>query len=129
MGREIRRVPEGWEHPRFSAEDGVSQDMIGRYRPQHEYTLSQRQAEEPGQPTGDPAYYRPEGQEGGDHFQLYESTTEGTPRSAVFATREALLQHLGAEGDDEGHTWPLRAVQILRDRGSLITSDALEFGV
>lgn len=38
----------------------------------------------------DPAYYRPKRLAGGDHCQLYENTTEGTPISPVFETIEAL---------------------------------------
>lgn len=33
MGREIRRVPPRWEHPRYTREDAPRDSLVGEYRP------------------------------------------------------------------------------------------------
>lgn len=33
MGREIRKVVPGWEHPRYTEEDAPRSDRVGDYRP------------------------------------------------------------------------------------------------
>ena len=129
MGREIRKVPEGWEHPRFSAEDSPSEKAIGSYRPQFQETREQRAASDPEDGQGDEGDYRSEDQAGGDWHQLYENTTEGTPRSEPFATLEELLDHLATQGDNDGRVYPEQAIQILRSYGSLATSEAWAYGV
>ena len=126
MGREIRKVPAGWEHPRYGPRAGR---LAGEYQPQFEETVSQRMAEDPESVSSDPNYYRPEHLEGGDHFQLYENTTEGTPRSPVFASVADLLNHLVKQGDDAGNVWPPQAVEFLRQGNYIPTSEAVRFGV
>lgn len=112
MGRECRRVPAGWEHPvdergnhrplhdQTHAEamadwnrqkelfkvgkrlnfEGVEEDldMGGKV-----YTFEEWHGEAP-----DPRYYRPEYEGEPTHYQMYENTTEGTPKSPVFETAE-----------------------------------------
>jgi hypothetical protein len=69
MGREVRRVPSGWEHPK---------DASGTYTPLD---------------------CPPWTAEDATHFQLYETVTEGTPLSPVFATTAELVEHLVTHGD------------------------------
>lgn len=115
MGREIRMVPAGWEHPK---------DERGRYRPL--YDASYREAaekwvseflqwtrgEHPDQGkdwsggfyweyAGSPPeeeMHHPAWTEPADHFQIYETVSEGTPVSPVFASRDALAEWLVSQG-------------------------------
>lgn len=109
MGREIRRVPKGWEHPR---------DGQGRFRPlydesyehaarawmdaailwdrgehphQKEYDKTPRYYWEWDQAPPDPAYYRPSWTAPADCYQLYETVSEGTPVSPVFDSIDAMI--------------------------------------
>lgn len=118
MGREVRRVPANWEHPR---------DKSGSYVPLHEgrgYTSSaqgwdeERAKWDRGEfPTyadaetralsyaewagerpdaGDYMPHWPEAER--THYQMYETTTEGTPISPVMATPENLARWLADNG-------------------------------
>lgn len=127
MGRELRRVPADWEHPK---------DESGHYIPLHGGSVSKRIAEwdedaaqfekglrrkwtPPGEPVEwvprgeteyatyaeyagerpDPADYMPDWSDAErTHVQMYEDTTEGTPISPVFATVEELARWLADTG-------------------------------
>ena len=121
MGREIRMVPKGWEHPKNNRghfqpmlDESFSEDSqqwwdravayhtrdVERYVELGGYLGDDPQkvfAEHPwmwqweGNPP-DPEYYRPEWTEPADHFQMYETVSEGTPVSPVFATKGELAQ-------------------------------------
>jgi hypothetical protein len=109
MGREIRRVPPGWEHPK---------DKRGRYipmmdkthwggiwshirydlgwylkHPKHlgEWFSDWPRAEE----------YRPAHREKPTHYQMYETVSEGTPVSPVFATPGKLEAWLVEQGHSQ----------------------------
>lgn len=121
MGREIRMVPEGWEHPKSER---------GGFQPMHDCSYQEKAQEwwdcatayhakdldgleeldvymgdKPdevlrdhpwywewtGSPP-DPDYYRPEFTAPADHVQMYETVSEGTPVSPVFATKGQLAQ-------------------------------------
>ena len=113
MGRQIRRVPMGWQHPK---------DVRGHYKPLHDKTHEDRMREyeadkarfeaDPeeqaiarscgcltfaqwdGEPP-DPEYYRPKWDEGVTlGYCFYENVTEGTPLSPVFETPEQLVEWL-----------------------------------
>lgn len=116
MGREVRRVPADWVHPR--------QDDPRKYQPLYDASYKEAAREwkeeflawEAGhnasmdRPRGpsdteeyweyagnppDPTYYRPEWtDEVRTHFQMYESTSEGTPISPVMETPEELARWL-----------------------------------
>ena len=114
MGREIRRVPKGWEHPR----DGYEGKPGGRYLPMYDETYavaarrwmdgaiawdrretkeSREHAEDSpyfwdweGEPP-DEASYRPEFASVPTCFQIYETVSEGTPVSPVFETEDELV--------------------------------------
>jgi hypothetical protein len=107
MGRELRRVPENWEHPKNDYgkyqpmynkyygdalnewlkqhnqwEDGTHPDLIDKPERKEKYPFY---AEWGGNPP-DISYYqtRKYTDEELTHIQLYETTTEGTPKSPVF---------------------------------------------
>ena len=118
MGREIRRVPPNWEHPRN--ESGNFQPMFDRSFQQAvdewkkefaEWEAGEKQKNknddgsvmEYWEWSGDPpdrAYYRTYSDEEATWFQLYETVSEGTPLSPPFATKEELAKHLAEHGDD-----------------------------
>ncbi len=121
MGREIRRVPPNWEHPK---------DEKGNYRSMHEEyyeTALNKWLENhhkwmnnthPDQLSGtysyvskykyfgswesapDPdyynIYYKPEE---ATWYQLYQTVSEGTPVSPPFETKEELSQYLADHGE------------------------------
>lgn len=125
MGREIRRVPKGWVHPKES--DAFSQNF-GRYKPMYDKdfaTVAQEwldnciawangthkefesrpdsKAECPfywqydGGPPN-PDSYRPSFHGPADCYQIYETVSEGTPVSPVFETKGELVDWLVAQG-------------------------------
>lgn len=146
MGREIRRVPVGWEHPRSTPEnkpfymDGrwlqIKPEYLQKYQPLHDKTLADAikeydelkaewEAATPEQRkekfyddgdattfeevdyTSDPRqyadYYRPEWPaDAVMGYCMYETTSEGTPISPVFATKEELGDWLVTQGYSEG---------------------------
>lgn len=116
MGREIRRVPANWEHPR---------DKQGHYMPLYDQDYDTKAREwlhncllwsqgthEDFEKYGskypyywewtnnppDKDYYRPAFTEPVDCFQIYETVSEGTPRSPVFKNRRQLVGWLLKEG-------------------------------
>ena len=98
MGREVRRVPADWHHPR---------DVSGHYIPLNaEFTYNAAEIEEglrDGWLSGDPPNYgcnmMPHWSEAErTHYQMYEDTTEGTPISPVMATAEQLAHWLADNG-------------------------------
>ena len=114
MGRVIRRVPPGWKHPK--REDG-------RYQPCFDEdfaTAARRWKEEFAQWEAGTHPHHSEGSEfweGWCHpptrdccrpaftqeptwWQVYENVSEGTPVTEPFPTREALIEHLVANGTD-----------------------------
>lgn len=45
MGREIRRIPPNWEHPKYSEEDAPFSNRIGQYRPMHNHPFEESASE------------------------------------------------------------------------------------
>lgn len=101
MGREVRRVPLDWDHPR---------DYRGEYQPMVDETFEHAVAEWEAEsskyatlaehlrddpPPTDAAYYRPEWPTDKPlGWQIYENVSEGTPVSPVFATDDELVEWL-----------------------------------
>ena len=94
MGREVRRVPAHWQHPR---------DDYGHYIPMEaHFCLTPKEIEEGvrnGWLQDSPPHYGcaimpdfPAAER--THHQMYETTSEGTPISPILATPEALAQWL-----------------------------------
>jgi len=124
MGREIRKVPPNWSHPKQSD---------GQYIPLHDKTFKEAAAEwkkgffawergeRPEYCSGDsrneeywqwdgnppdPESYRPEYTAEPTWFQVYETVSEGTPCSPPFATEEELIVYLMTEGGIERKRYP-----------------------
>ena len=117
MGREIRRVPPGWEHPT------IDRDLrgAGNYQPMFDQTFEAAAAEwkagfafhEPDEHNGDEywewaggppnrAYYRPWSDDEATWYQVWETVSEGTPVTPPFATKGELREYLLANGEDRG---------------------------
>lgn len=113
MGREIRKVPKGWEHPKSDArnEDGYQsmhkefyEDAIAEWWENHTLWLKGAHPDQLAgkgkdckyfaQWNGNPpdveyynTFYRPEE---ATCFQMYQTVSEGTPVSPVFDTLQEL---------------------------------------
>ena len=128
MGREVRRVPPNWDHPKRDP----NEDRYGRdgYQPMYDKNFDDCFAEwladfdriragqltdfeqkcypdgvslaewlqDDGRPP-EPKYYRPWKDEEATWFQVWETVSEGTPVTPPFATREELIEYLVREGD------------------------------
>lgn len=106
MGREVRRVPADWEHPK---------DAKGQHIPMYEhfpYNAEEvREGLRDGWLKGEKKPYGlavmpqwPKAKR--THYQMYEDTTEGTPISPVMASPEELARWLADNGASAfaGHT-------------------------
>lgn len=126
MGREIRRVPGDWEHPTYTADNAPHQDRIGDeiplYDNDYESVAEEWLAdlslwtcgEHPSQPSKYARYFweydappdedsyrkRKWTAEEATHFQVYETVSEGTPVTPVFATKAEIIDYLVACGDE-----------------------------
>ena len=126
MGREIRRVPPNWEHPRYTEETASRSRDIGEYMPMHDENFDEAfskwlsefdriragnltDSEKEYYPAGlsdwltdelppDPKYYRHYKDEEATWFQGYETVSEGTPFTPAFETPEELIEYLCTEG-------------------------------
>lgn len=127
MGREIRRVPANWEHPKKDVPDHRNRTMVESYQPMFDepfapameawyaawkawergerpdYCSEQSQTLpfwEYNGPPPNPEYYRPDWPEdSATWFQVYETVSEGTPVSPPLATEEELIRYLADNGD------------------------------
>lgn len=127
MGREVRRVPANWEHPKVERPDHRLQRMVEDYQSMFDRPFGPAMDEwyanwkawergerpdycsnesknlpfwewEGGPP--DPEYYRPDWKDGeATWFQVYETVSEGSPVSPPFATQVELVDYLVANGD------------------------------
>lgn len=125
MGREIRRVPPDWEHPRYTQEDASDKSQVGQLRPcyDEEYEVAARKwldesnqwnhGEHPDQQRYDrseyrfywewdgdppkPEWYRPTFTSEPTAYQIYENVSEGTPVSPVFQTTDEMKAWLVSE--------------------------------
>lgn len=122
MGREIRRVPPNWQHPKEMGRNGkedykrlLDEDFDSAAKEWKEEFAKWESGDFPshasdeskalefwewhGRPP-DRDSYRPAWKEGeATWFQVYETVSEGTPVSPPFATREELVEYLVAHGD------------------------------
>lgn len=124
MGREVRRVPANWEHPRYTIEDSPDEPWIGTIRcllsdypgaiarwdrraekwPLVEdfqsggwkpYEGERQSFVDYAGPRPDPVNYMPVwSADECTHLMMYETTTEGSPISPSFATPEELARWL-----------------------------------
>jgi hypothetical protein len=122
MGREVRRVPKDWLHPKVQRWNSINGKYEEIYQPMfdrpfapamHEWyaewsawergekpadAISETYVEYNGGPP-DPAYYRPDWpEETRTHLMMYEDTSEGTPISPAFDAPEKLARWLADNG-------------------------------
>ncbi len=109
MGREVRRVPKDWEHPR--GPDGAHKPMFyedfataaAEWKRGYEEWETEPQSNcEYWEWHGDPPARENHGPAWTDaertHYQMYENTSEGTPISPVMETPEELAHWLADNG-------------------------------
>ena len=112
MGREVRKVPKDWEHPKEVTFDWRVGNLVEKYRPlSNNYSIDFADFEKDvremglkeaveywgGGPSEDD--YMPEwADDEATHFMMYEDTSEGTPISPAFATIEELARWLADNG-------------------------------
>jgi len=138
MGREIRRVPGDWQHPRYTTEDAPRPQLIGKYKALYDNDLESAAIEwmdnlalwqagkhpdqcesckyywqwAGGPPDEDSYRERKWTEEEATHYQMYETVSEGTPVTPVFAKLEHLRDHLAAHGTEwDNGPWPIDAAQ------------------
>lgn len=127
MGNEIRRVPADWVHPVYTKETANDPRRIGQFIPLHDddyetaaeawmqnYALW-REGNHPDQgkswadqkyfwdydppPSQDVYRERKWSESEATHYQMYQTVSEGSPVSPVFATLQELAEYLIANGD------------------------------
>jgi hypothetical protein len=112
MSREVRRVPPNWEHPKEEKYDFFRRTTEERYKPLHDgYKRALADFAEKIKTDGleeaidwygggpKKEDYMPDWPAGErTHYQMYETCSEGTPISPVFATPEALAHWLADTG-------------------------------
>jgi hypothetical protein len=102
MGREIRRVPKGWEHPKKRGKG-----YIPLYDQSYQEALAdyQENPEDWGPSPPDEEYYRPDWPDDERTcYQIYETVSEGTPISPVFEAESEIHDWLIAQGYSEKAT-------------------------
>lgn len=112
MGREVRRVPANWEHPKYTETTAHNQELVGKYIPlKDNYDKALNDFEKDinekglgkaidywgGGPQSEE--YVQYGNQPADWWQLYETVSEGTPVSPAFKTPEELIDYLVNNGD------------------------------
>lgn len=125
MGREIRRVPANWQHPKGQMPYGYDylpmhdqnyEDALAEWNEEHEQwiagthpdlvsgatTKEENDFEEWHGEAPDPRYYRPYKDEEGTWFQAYQTVSEGTPVTPAFATLQELEDWLVEKGECYG---------------------------
>lgn len=127
MGREVRRVPADWQHPKQAVPDWRDGCMVERYKPLHpgdryrprvdewdeecakwkagwrpDYASEESRAMTYEQFAGQRPHrddYMPDWPEAErTHLMMYEDTSEGTPISPAFKTPEELARWLADTG-------------------------------
>lgn len=113
MGREVRRVPADWQHPKYNEDNAPHTRAVGRYIPMFDGGYEEaakdflEKANAEGLEEAIDYYgsaptreeYMPDWTEDQrTHYMMYEDTSEGTPISPAFATPEELARWLADTG-------------------------------
>lgn len=121
MGREIRKVPKNWEHPKESS--GFFKPLFDET---YEECMKNWSAEEYGDELPHEESYRPKFTEEATCFQIYETVSEGTPVSPVFETEEEMLKWLIGTGYSEKASrefiktgWVMSGMLIQTEKGNV----------
>ncbi len=118
MGREVRKVPPDWQHPKDKKGNYIpcyDQDYTSACKkwyegvmdfvPNEDYKWYHEYAGDP----PDEERYRSRKwiKTEATHFQLYENVSEGTPVTPIFSTKEELINYLVKNGTywDMGRGW------------------------
>ena len=103
MGREVRKVPSDWKHPKGYGEkydplyEGFAAALAGFKSDVESMGWKEALGYHGGGPN--PDSYMPDWTiEERTHYQMYEDTSEGTPISPVMETPESLAQWLADNG-------------------------------
>jgi hypothetical protein len=117
MGREIRRVPPNWEHPKTDDKyrpmfdedyESAAKEWADNYElwkagmhpaQSKPHPTSCKYFWEYDMPPEQDGSYREKFTEEPTWFQVYETVSEGTPVTPPFATKEELVDYLVAKGD------------------------------
>ena len=99
MGRQMRKVPRGWEHPKDGEHYTPLFDHYEKNREEFDNIAREKGMREAIDYFGqepDPEDYMGIGWKEEDRvlYQMYENTTEGTPISPAFETKEELAHWL-----------------------------------
>ena len=100
MSREIRRVPENWEHPK---ENGRFVAMY-QWREDHVCNCDSCELNDNLVPKG-------------PWYQLFEGVSEGTPLSPPFATKDELKKWLTDNKDYWGTQWSKKGAEDIVETG------------
>ena len=131
MGREIRRVPPNWEHPKNDK---------GDYQPMFDQTYKEaadewvrnlmlwEAGEHPDRKEAscryywdwedmppDQEYYLPETSEEKTWYQVYETVSEGTPVTLPFRTKKEIVEAL-VHGDFWGYKWDRKSAEYFVEK-------------
>lgn len=149
MGREVRKVPHDWQHPqergRFKPLCQPDEPIADMQRHWEEEAALWNEGKHPGQiydPTllgspfsdldgdrPDPADYMPFWPEiEATHFQMYETTSEGTPISPVMESPEKLARWLADTGACSWASYTATYDQWLRVCNGGFAPSAVETG-
>lgn len=108
MGREIRRVSPNWEHPKDAKgkyrplfDSTYRQAIIGHFKELGWYLKRPRYLKEWIELWPNDEYHRPHWKTEPTHYQIYETVSEGTPISPVFARLDEMKVWLLGEGYSE----------------------------
>lgn len=126
MGREVRKVPPNWNHPRTGFNRGLG------YQPMFDETFEDglkrwEEEKDEGDAPPSPDYFRPWKDGEGTWYQVWETLSEGTPVTPPFETKEELIDYLVDRGDfwdqEQGRKpWARdKAEKLVNGRGSLPT--------
>lgn len=140
MSREIRRVPVDWQHPtepnphwkpqaewRLRNKGTLSRLHIPQVRFRALHGLSYRDSL--AEFEANPDDYMPDFGDQDLGWCLYQTVSEGSPITPVFATAEALIDHLCTEGDDWDQTpWRREAAEKLVGLGFSMASFVFKGG-
>jgi hypothetical protein len=134
MGREIRMVKKGWEHPKDDQGnyqpmyDEYYLDALNEWWENHQKWLQGKHEDQPqkykfyaewsGNPP-DVEYYRHEKwtKEECTCFQVYENVSEGTPVTPVFETQKELIDYLVDVGNFWGEKYTRAQAEKFVKRG------------
>jgi hypothetical protein len=128
MGREIRRVAKGWEHPRndrgnyipllTQSFNAAAQEWLKKFNEAEDKITFLEEEQSPDSENRMPDWKDEEK----TCWQMYETVSEGTPVTPVFETKEALVDYLvehgtfwdqerGRNGQQKSPKWSREAAQ------------------